>query len=440
MRLSAVGRLVRHRWRLLAVLAVLGGLVGAGASQILSPGYSTTANVLLQGSRDTSELATETQIATSSVVLDRSAQTLNWGVSGETLRKSVSALTSDGNVVQITATAGTAQRAKQLADQVAKDYVAYSAQLVGSALDATSQIKQEQTDSLRKQVQDTSDRITDLSRGVDGLTVENVQVRTDLENLRNALTEAMAKLDELDGSGGQAKIVVMGSAELPSAPASPTMTELIGGGAILFVLLGMIGHLIAARTDRRLRDEQEMAAALGAPVLGNVDVPADSVAADQPAGKVRWWSKVLRTDRPWNVPELVPSAESSARDIRYRRVLSRLGDGSGLYRRVLVLAPTDDPTARAAVSHLIEAAAGGPTELKVVVTDPARPIVPDERVSGVLVVLSTGTRTGWELVGIATACADAHLQVIGGVVVQQARPAASHAPAKTGDQALAGSA
>ena len=438
-RLSTIGQILRGRWRLLAALAVLGALVGAGASMLFSPGYQSTANVLLQGTRDTSELATEAQVATSSVVLDRSAQALKWGVSGAKLRDSVTALTSDGNIVQITATAATPQRAKQLADQVAGDYVAYSAQVVGGALDATSQIKQEQADALRKQVQDTSDRITDISRNVQGLTVESVQTRTDLEDLRNSLTEAMAKLDELNG-GGKANIVVMGSAELPTSPAAPTMTDFVGGGAIVFFLVGVLGHLIRARTDRRLRDESEMAAALGAPMLGDVDVPADSVAEETPAGKVRWWAKLLRIDRPWNVPELVPSADDNAREVRYRRVLSRLGDGAGLFRRVIVVAADDDPTARAAVAQLLAAAAGGPTDLRIVVVSADRPTIPDDDVSGVLVVLSTGTRTGWELVGIATACADAHLQVIGGVVAQRARTTAPHDPADAGHQALAGSA
>ena len=439
-RLSTIGLILRNRWRVLVALAVLGALVGAGASLLFSPGYQTSASVLLQGTRDTSELATEAQVATSSVVLDRSAQALGWGVSGEELRASVTAVTSDGNIVQVTAAEDTPQRAQQLANQVAKDYVAYSAQLVGSALDASSQIRQEQTDALRRQVQETNDRITDLSRSVQSLTVESVQVRTELEDLRNSLTEAMAKLDELDSGGGQAKAVVLGSADLPASPAPPTMTHFIGGGAIVFFLLGILGHLISARADRRLRDETEIAAALGAPVLGSVDVPADSVTTEAKEGKARWWVRVLRLDHPWNLPELVPSADEDARRIRYRRVLSRLGDGSGLFRRVIVLACDDDPTARAAVAQLLAAAAGGPTELRAVITTRERPTLPDEQAGGVVVVLSTGAQTGWDLVGVAAACADAHHQVIGGVVAHRARPVLSDDPARSGDEALAGSA
>lgn len=436
-----IGQILRKRWRLLAALAVLGALVGAGASVLFSPGYQTSVSVLLQGTRDESELMTEAQVATSSVVLDRSAQALAWGVTGPQLRDSVTAITADGNIVQVTATADSPEKAQQLANQVAKDYVAYSAQLVGSAVDAASQIRQEQADALRRQVQETNDRITDLSQSSRGLTVESVQVRTQLEDLRNSLAEAMAKLDEIDGTGRQAQIVVMGSAERPSSPAAPTMTHFIGGGAVVFFLLGMLGHLIGARTDRRLRGESEIAAALGAPMLGSVDVPAGAVAEKTPDEPGHWWARLLHTDRPWNVPELGASADDASREIRYRRVLSRLGDGSGLFRRVVVLVADDDPTARAAVAQLLAAAAHGPTELRVVVTAPDRPTLPDANdVAGVLVVLSTGTRTGWELVGIATACADAHHQVIGSVVAHRARQATQQPSVSAGDQALAGSA
>ncbi|MFJ8811669.1 GumC domain-containing protein [Amycolatopsis thermoflava] len=440
-RLSMIGRIVRRRWRVLAALAVLGALVGAGASLIFSPGYKATSQVLLQGAPDSSELMTETQIATSSVVLDRTAQALAWGVSGAELHDSVSAAAADGNIVGITAEAETPEKAQLLADQVAKEYVNYSSQLIGSTADAASQIRQEQEDALRRQVQETNDRITDLSRRVQGVTVESVEVRTQLETLRTALTEAMAKLDQLDGGGRQAQVVVMGSAELPASPAPPTMIHFVAGGALVFFLLGVLGHLVGARTDRRLRNEAEIAAAVGGPLLGSVDVPVTPEHA--PARPdARWWARLLKTDEPWNLPELNASADAASREIRYRRVLSRLGDGSGVFSRVLVLAAQDDPVARTAVAQLAAAGHGGRPELRVALIDPERPTVPDDReAAGVLVVVSSGTRTGWELVAITEAAADAGQRVLGAVVAQ--RTAAVPEPGGThtaGDEALAGSA
>ena len=56
--------------------------------------------------------------------------------------------------------------------------------------------------------------------------------------------------------------------------------------------------------------------------------------------------------------------------------------------------------------------------LSVVPVSAARPTVPDSRdVSGVLAVVTSGTRTAWELLAIAEACLDAGCPVAGALVV-----------------------
>ncbi|NIH82792.1 exopolysaccharide biosynthesis protein [Amycolatopsis viridis] len=428
-RLSTIGRILRNRWRLLAALAVLGALVGTGASLLFSPGYRTSTSVLLQGSRDAGELLTEAQVATSTVVLDRAAQALGWGVSGAALSGNVKAGASQANIIDITATADTPDKAQKLADQVANAYVAYTAQLFGANSDAASQVAQEQATALRHQVQETNDRITELSQSAQKLSVETVDVRTQLEQLRSDLADAMLKLDQSDQTISQTKTVVMGSAQLPTSPAAPTMTQFAGGGAVAFFLLGVLGHLIGARADRRLRDEQEIGSAVGGPVLGSVDVPVDR-RTHQATGKARHaWSRWLGLDRAWNEPELLPSVDRASREVRYRRVLSRLGDERGTFALVVLLVADDDPAGRGAAAQLVAASAGRP-ELRIVVTSAARPTVGEvEGADGVVVVQGSGTRTGWELVDLATACGDAGLRVLGTVVAHPARTSA-----RTGDE------
>jgi hypothetical protein len=48
--------------------------------------------------------------------------------------------------------------------------------------------------------------------------------------------------------------------------------------------------------------------------------------------------------------------------------------------------------------------------------------VPDDASPGVLVVVTAGTRTGWELVGIAEACADAGQELLGLIVTHRTKP------------------
>ncbi|MER6790562.1 exopolysaccharide biosynthesis protein, partial [Amycolatopsis mediterranei] len=224
-RLALVGQVLRRRWRLLAVLAVLGALVGAGASILFSPGYKTTSGVLLQGPRQADELLTQAEIATASVVLDRAAAVLPWHPSGIDLKKQVSASVAQSNVVTITVSADTAEHAQQLADQVAQQYVKYSTQLASNSADASVQLAQEQRESLRQQVKLTTDKISDLAKNVGGgLTVESVQVRTQLEGLKTSLEQAINDLNQADLATGVGNTVVLGPSQRPTSPAAPTMT------------------------------------------------------------------------------------------------------------------------------------------------------------------------------------------------------------------------
>ncbi|MTD58592.1 exopolysaccharide biosynthesis protein [Amycolatopsis pithecellobii] len=435
-RLSAVGRLVRRRWRLLIVLAVVGGLVGAGASLLLSPGYRTTSSVLLQGPRQADELLTEAQVATSSVVLDRAAAGLSWQTTGAELKDKVTSSVANGNVVTISAAADTPEHAQQLADKVAAEFVRYSTQLISGSTDAAAQIAQEQREALRQQVAVAVQRISELGQQTgSNLTVESVQVRTQLEGLRTSLEQAMNNLNQADAATSSANMAVLGPAERPTSAAAPTMTQLTAGGAALFLLLGVLGHLFAARADKRLRGESEIGAALSSTVLGTVDIPEQKPEARQ--GFVAALRRLVRADQPWDLPELSISADELNRDARYRRVLNRLNTT----RPVLTLVPEGDAPAHRAVTQLA-AAAGKRTPLRVAEVVPDRPTVPEDlHVAGVLVVLTVGSRTAWELVGIAEACADAGHEVLGVVLTQPVRPTSPEQPEVGSDHdVMAGSA
>lgn len=438
MRLSMVGQVFRWRWRLLAVLAAGGAVLGVCASLVFSPGYETSTSVLLQGPREPDELLTEAQVAMSTVVLDRAAAALRLDTSGTELQDSVLAEVADGNVIEITATADSPEGAQQLADQVADEYVTFSSQITGNPTDASGQLQQEQQEALREQIVLTNERITQLhSSASQGVTVESVQVRTELEALRSSLAEAVTTLDEAEAAASRTNMVVMGPADRPTGAAAPTMLHFVAGGTLLFLVLGVLGHLVAARTDRRVRGEEEIGAALGAPVLAGLDVPATPQATVELTG----WRKVLRwlvpDDRPWHVPE--PAlADDTGRDIRYRRVLTRLRSTPP---PVLVVVPQDDPTAQSAAARLTALAGTDGPRLRVVEVSPTRPTVPDREggASAAVVIVTPGTRTAWELVAITEACADAGRQVLGTVIAHRTVPRTPVTTQPDKDPAMAGS-
>ncbi|WP_086562538.1 Wzz/FepE/Etk N-terminal domain-containing protein [Streptomyces africanus] len=437
-RLVTIGRILRRRRRLLAVLAVVGALVGYGASVLFPPRYTTSASVLLPGQWEERELLTQAEIATSSVVLDRAAAALGRpGVSGSELRDRVSAKAADGNIIKISGTADTPERAQRLSDQVAGQFVTFAARLAGDNPDAGAA---DAPGELRKTVVRTDRRITDLAEAADpGRTVEGVQARTELEKLRAALLDAMKKLDEADPATSKAGMVVMGPAARPTGEAAPTRMQLIVAGALLFLLLAVIGHLTAARMSRRLRTAPEIAAALGSALLGTVDVPGERPAhRPEDRGPRARLRRLLGVDTPWDVPPPQPSGGEAGRRIRYRRVCARLRDELPASRRLLVVVPDGDEVAGRAAGQLVAEAGGDPGAssrgypvLRVVAVSVSGPLVPDrDTESGALVVLSAGSWTAGELAGIAEACADAGHEIVGVVVAGTTRGRPTRTPGR----------
>ncbi|TQJ37565.1 subunit length determinant protein [Streptomyces sp. SLBN-115] len=411
-RLVTIGRIIRRRRRLLALLVVVGALVGYGTSLLFPPRYTTSASVLLPGAWEERELVTQAEIATSSVVVDRVAATLDWtGVSGSELRDRVSAKAADGNIIKISGTADTPERAQRLSDQVAQQFVTFAAQITGDSTDPEAAAPE----ALRQMVVQTSRRITELAdEAGPGQTVESVQTRTELSKLRTALQEAINKLDQTDPAATQANMVVMGPAARPAGEAPPTRIQLIVAGALLFFLLAVIGHLTAARMSRRLRTEPEIAAALGSTLLGTVDVPGERPAhRPESRGSRARIRRLLGIDVRWDVPAPRTSGDEASRQIRYRRVCARVRDRLPAPRRLLVIVPDGDEIARLAAGQLV-AEAGSDPLLRVVEVSVSQPMVPDhDNESGALVVLSAGSWTAGELAGIADACADAKHEVVG---------------------------
>ncbi|MFD7934017.1 Wzz/FepE/Etk N-terminal domain-containing protein [Streptomyces sp. NPDC059755] len=411
-RLVTIGRIIRRRRRLLTILVVVGALVGYGTSLLFPPRYTTSASVLLPGAWEERELVTQAEIATSSVVLDRVAATLDrTGVSGSELRDRVSAKAADGNIIKISGTADTPERAQRLSDQVAQQFVTFAAQIAGDSTDPEAAAPE----ALRQMVVQTSRRITELAdEAGPGQTVESVQTRTELSKLRTALQEAINKLDQTDPAATQANMVVMGPAARPAGEAPPTRIQLVVAGALLFFLLAVIGHLTAARMSRRLRTEPEIAAALGSTLLGTVDVPGERPAhRPESRGSRARIRRLLGVDVRWDVPAPQTSGDEASRQIRYRRVCARVRDRLPAPRRLLVVVPDGDEIARRAAGQLVAEAESDPL-LRVVEVSVSQPMVPDrDNESGALVVLSAGSWTAGELAGIADACADAKHEVVG---------------------------
>ena len=462
--LALIWRLVRRRKATLLVLAVLGACVGAALSLVLSPGYVSTSKVLLQGSRNPNEVPGETQIATSLIVLDHAADDLGWGVTGSQLQSRVSAVITDGNVLEINGAAPTPEAAQQLTDKVTSEYVNFSSQIVSDAAKASSDSTAQARTTIQQKIDDANKRITEIqtspaitSQGPDG-----EQARNDLQQQQRVVADATKQLDQLDSasesaalnaslSGSSTRIIQLPT--LPTSHGSPTLVQLVLGGAAALALLGVLGHLIALRTDKRLRRAQDMAESFGAPVLGIVG------AAAVQAAKPSLLGRLLHDDRRWAYRAVPVVDDGRGRDARYQRVLRRLQPSGRGAAEIVVVVPSDDQTALRALVDLAVAAAAGSLPVALVTEDEgwagevalvaesrgvgsgltagpavpepgsaftivvarvvaAQPTVPDiGTTNGVLLLVEVGTRTSWELAGIAGACVDAGHPLLGLVAV-----------------------
>jgi capsular polysaccharide biosynthesis protein len=476
-RLAVLGHLARAKWRLLVAMAVVGALVGLGASLLLSPGYASTSKVLLQEPRDEQAVLTEAELAVSQVVLDKAAADLGTGVSGLDLRGRVSAAVVGGNIVGLTGLAATPEQAQQLTQHATEEYVAFSTQVATDFATAANEVQSQHKDEVQQRIDEANEQIARLQKsgGTNAPGTDGVQAQAALDQLRTTVTQSQQELDQIngrvrdsqaDGKVARASVNIIEPAVLPLGQAQPTPWVLSAGGAVLFVLLGLLALLVARRKDARLRRPADVGAALGTSVVCTVEVPGPAlvgpVAADRSRRRSRGLvDRLLREDAQ---SAAVRAAPAGGRDpaAPYRRALGRLRGGPAHPVRLMLVVPEDDSVARLATAGLVLAATADGAAAAVVTEDEAftelmgrvvevdapgaarvtvsdspagpnrpdralfrvvavpadRPAMPDERLTTeVVVVLTAGTRTGWELVALSEACVDAGRRVKGVVVV-----------------------
>jgi hypothetical protein len=104
--------------------------------------------------------------------------------------------------------------------------------------------------------------------------------------------------------------------------------------------------------------------------------------------------------------------------------VSRIRQAARSNKPLLALVENNDAIACRTGELLAAVAAkdGRGTELRITEVNATHPTVPESaEYAGAVVVLTAGTRTAWELVGIAEACTDAGQVLLGAIVTHPAR-------------------
>ena len=309
------------------VAAALVGLAGGAAWAVASPTpMSSTALVLLPtpalAESASSDVATQVRIALSADVLERAGQALRPALPARSVEKLVKVDASTNQLLEISVTSTNPARAQQLTQAAAEAEVTYvrdaGQQVTQAALADLNNRRndlQAQLDQLKREIDATRGRQQTDAPGSSAATAE-AQL---LAGLTTQQTDLLLQLDKVKqtiatgtpaGSSANGTLVV----QQASVPAGRSTLERLAvwapASGLAAVGLAALVVLVTSRNDSRVRTRDEIADAIGSPVLASL--------RSRPQRSVSGWSALLAAYQG-------PPTESWA----LRQVLRGLGPGKG---------------------------------------------------------------------------------------------------------------
>lgn len=289
--------IARRRWRLIAVMIVIGVLAGAAYSIDRGHSYTATAEVVVQpvtlgplnqSTQATSQvnMITEQAIAQSGPVIQRAASTLRVPASeleseaSSKLSVTVPASTlTTSTMLQISWQANSQGAAQQGADAFASAYLSYRHHELASQIAVLGGALQRQASSLRTQIAQISEQLAETSSES---TRQTLTIRLNqLSSQASAAESQLAALPTYNDSGGS-----MVPAVPPDKPSGVGRSALLGIGLILGLLVGLAIAFVRDLLDDRVRDAAQLEQCLDAPVLA-VMPAGDPIAAGRRHGRPR---------------------------------------------------------------------------------------------------------------------------------------------------------
>lgn len=281
-----------RQWKIIAVLTILGGLLG-GLFVLVAPREVTATTTINLNVISTEPFSaqkapsgllddeTEKAIAHSHVVAVRASDLLDGSMTASEIRQSSSVTTSSGAaVVTVSFVAGDQGDAVKGADAVAEAYLSYRSEQADNRIKVMTENLTERIDLLNEQLDATNEELTSANK--DSLeyteaSTERQQILTELDGL---LSERNG-LQSVDTTAG----TVLSEAKDNEVSTEPSMKLSFLTGLGLGLFLGIVAAFVRNPWDRRLRSTQDMTRALKAPVFATVDgqsetIPAVGAAAD----------------------------------------------------------------------------------------------------------------------------------------------------------------
>jgi capsular polysaccharide biosynthesis protein len=355
---QAVLLILGRRLSTIATAGLLGAIVGVLLVLARPPMYASSTDVLLPpmqtgGASTDRDMGTETRIVTSDPVLEKAAKLVHPALSRNQIARLVSASSPSTNLLHIVARGSTAKAAESLAQAVAESELAYQLEATSNLSAATLAAMDERQSGLEAQLAPVQQEIARQKQLVAELPRTSARGQDAQTGLAKLTAQQSQLMLDIDGIKGQRSAQQPGQAASIAVNATPaTRPRLVLSMVLSALLFAMVGVglaacvvVVLARRDRRLRTRDEIADALGSPVIGSVK------------------SHQVRTTAAWS--QLLESYRPSPVDAwSLRLVLDRIGAGPllapGSRERgakasaltVALVVPADDPAALSVAGQL----------------------------------------------------------------------------------------
>ncbi len=289
--------IVRRRWPLIVVIAILGAIGAAEYAHHAGPTYTAQASVVVsavtQGPQQTStpattavNMSTEQTIAQSPAVIELASKTLGMPAtqlqSSAAKRLSVSVPASTlttSNVLQIDWHAANSRSAQEGANAFASAYLTYRQHILSAQVASLRTNLRSQVSALNKEISSLSRQLGKTISGSSAnqvLTVELTQVSQQYDSTQSQL----AAIPAYNVSGGQ-----LIAALPPSQPSGLSHSLLTAVGFIIGLLIGLIIAFGRDLFDDRMRDASHLEQHLGAATLAVLSASVSRAAKPDRTGQ-----------------------------------------------------------------------------------------------------------------------------------------------------------
>lgn len=277
---------LRRHARLLLAATVLGAVGGGALAILVPPEFTSRAVVLLpplqseEGQASARNSATEVRVAGSDVVMGPAGRSVSPTVSSRDMQKAVDISASTDDVIEFVARADDAVRAERLAQAAAQAEIVYLTKASSSLDGAEAAELEKRRSGLQGQLDTVNAEIEKTRARIRRELPDSVQGRADasaLAQLTAEQTDLVLKIDQVKseaaGSNSSKPARIIEPATPARRPGMVVRTALFAwsGALISLALMALLVGLVGSR-DRRMRQRDEIADAIGGHVVASMRV------------------------------------------------------------------------------------------------------------------------------------------------------------------------